>query len=384
MNKFIKIIFFIILVHSQLFFTLAVSEEKIKIGLLVPVTGTNKDVGQSIVKAVRLAIKNIDSNMIEIVPKDTASNPNKTLKSALELQNIGVKIIIGPVFHESLLYLNEINDITFLSLTNKTLNLPKNVISAGINSTSQFNTIKKFLKLNNVKKTISLIPIQDYELEVKRGIKDSKIKIFKQYDYNIDPTILTNQIEDITNYKIRKQNLEDEIFRIKNSNEINKEKKIKRLEKRYTLGRLDFDAIVIADFDESLKSVSTSLLYTDVSPKNKYFITLNQWFDDSLTKETNVQPIYYPSINKNNFEDFKNKFYLEFNEYPSHLSLLSYDLVGLVYYLSLKSDLTNLNNLFRKKNSFIGKIGIFEIKNDKIYHKLNFYKINDKKIIKIF
>ena len=90
------------------------------------------------------------------------------------------------------------------------------------------------------------------------------------------------------------------------------------------------------------------------------------------------------SINKNNFEDFKNKFYLEFNEYPSHLSLLSYDLVGLVYYLSLKSDLTNLNNLFRKKNSFIGKIGIFEIKNDKIYHKLNFYKINDKKIIKIF
>ena len=384
MNKFIKIIFFIILVNSQLFFTLAVSKEKIKIGLLVPMTGTDKNVGQSIIKAVRLAIKNIDSNMIEIVPKDTASNPNQTLKSALELQNIGVKIIIGPVFHESLLYLNEINDITFLSLTNKTLNLPKNVISAGINSTSQFNTIKKFLKINNVKKTISLIPIQDYELEVKRGIKDSKIKIFKQYDYNIDPTILTNQIEDITNYKIRKQNLEDEIFRIKNSNEINKEKKIKRLEKRYTLGRLNFDAIVIADFDKSLKSVSTSLLYTDVSPKNKYFITLNQWFDDSLTKEVNVQPIYYPSINKNNFEDFKNKFYLEFNEYPSHLSLLSYDLVGLVYYLSLKSDLTNLNDLFRKKNSFIGKIGIFEIKNNKIYHKLNFYKINDKKIIKIF
>ena len=37
----------------------------------------------------------------------------------------------------------------------------------------------------------------------------------------------------------------------------NKEKKIKRLEKRYTLGGLNFDAVIIADFDESLKSVGT-------------------------------------------------------------------------------------------------------------------------------
>ena len=83
-----------------------------------------------------------------------------------------------------------------------------------------------------------------------------------------------------------------------------KEKKIKRLEKRYSLGGLNFDAVVIADFDESLKSVATSLLYTDVSPKNKYFITLNQWFDQSLLDETDIQPIYYPSINKNNFNNY--------------------------------------------------------------------------------
>ena len=43
-----------------------------------------------------------------------------------------VKIVIGPVFHESLTYLDEMKDLTFLSLTNKTLDLPKNVISAGI------------------------------------------------------------------------------------------------------------------------------------------------------------------------------------------------------------------------------------------------------------
>jgi len=384
MNKLIKNIILYFVSLTFLFSVTVCASEKIKIGLLVPMSGTNKELGQSIIKAVSLAVKDINSDLIEIIPKDTASKPNQTLRSAFELKQMGVKVVIGPIFYESITYLDEMKDLTFLSLTNKTLDLPKNVISAGINSTSQINTIKKFLEKNNIQRTIFLTPMQDFEFEVKKGIKNSKIKNFKEYVYNIDPTKLTSQIEEITNYKIRKQNLEDEIYRIKKSNEINKEKKIKRLEKRYSLGGLNFDAIVIADFDERLKSVATSLLYTDVSPKNKYFIALNQWFNESLLNETDIQPIYYPSINKNNFNSYKDKFYNEFNEYPSHLSLLSYDLVGLVYYLSLKANLSDLNKLFKKKNSFKGKIGIFDIKNNKINHRLNFYKVENKKIIKIF
>jgi len=384
MSKFIKIIIFIILNFSILFSFSAKASEKIKIGLLVPLSGSNKELGQSIIKAVRLAVKDINNNSIEIIPKDTASKANKTLKSAFELKQLGVKVVIGPIFYESITYLDEIKDITFLSLTNKTLDLPKNVISAGINSTSQINAIKKFIETNNIKRTIFLTPIQDYEFEIKKGIKDSRIKIFKEYDYSTEPTKLTKQIEEITNYQTRKQNLDDEILRLKKSNQSNKEKKIKKLKQRYTLGGLNFDAVVIADFNESLKSVTTSLLYTDVSPKNKYFITLNQWFNKSLLNEIDIQPLYYPSINKNNFENYKEKFFGEFNEYPSHLSLLSYDLVGLVYYLSLKTNLSNLNKVFKKKNSFKGKIGIFDIKNNKINHRLNFYKIEDKKIIEIF
>ena len=384
MKKIIKIIFLVILNFSLLLSFPTQASEKLKIGLMVPLTGPNKDLGQSIIKAVRLAIKDIDSNFIEIIPKDTASKANKALKSAFELKQMGIKVVIGPVFYESISYLDEIKEITFLSLTNKTLDLPKNVISAGINSTSQFNTIKKFIENNKIKRSIFLTPIQDYEFEVKKGIKESRIKVFKDYDYNTEPTKLTKQIEEITNYKVRKQNLEDEILRLKSSNDTNKERKIKKLEQKYTLGNLNFDAVVISDFDESLKSVSTSLLYTDVSPNDKYFITLNQWFDKSLLNEVDIQPLYYPSINKSNFENYKDKFFKEFNEYPSHLSLLSYDLIGLVYYLSLKTNLSNLDKLFKRKNSFKGKIGVFDIKNNKINHRLNFYKIEDKKITEIF
>jgi len=383
MNKIIKILLLLV-------FTLPVTlqkilaDEKIKIGLLVPLTGKNAEIGKSIIKATQLAINRINNSTIEIHPKDTKSNPNDTLRGAKELNKLGIKIIIGPVFNDSLTYLDELKDVTFLSFTNKSNNTSKNIISAGINATSQLKTIKKFIEINKIKKTIFLTPNKSYKNEIEKAIINSKLKVAQNYIYDSDPTKLTSQIEKITNYERRKQNLEDEITRLEKSNETNKERLIEKLKKKDTLGRLKFDSIIIADFDESLKSVTTSLLYTDVSPKKKYFITLNQWFDESLLKETSSQPIYFPSINKKNYEDFTIEYFKKFKKYPNQLSFLSFDLVGLVYYLILKNDSIIDEKIFSNKNIFKGKVGIFEIKNNKMNHILNFYKVENEEFKKIF
>ena len=251
-------------------------------------------------------------------------------------------------------------------------------------STSQINAINKFLKLNEIKKTIFLTPNSDYKNEIIKAISNSKIKIIKNYIYDTDPTKLTKQIEKITDYKIRKQNLEDELTRLEKLNESSNEGLIEKLKKKDTLGSVKFDSLIIADFDESLKSVTTSLLYTDISPEEKYFITLNQWFDESLLKETNTQPLYFPSINKKNYDSFSSEYFKKFNQHPNQLSFLSFDLVGLVYYLILRNNLIVDEKMFTKKTLFKGKVGIFEIKNNKINHILNFYKIEDNNFKKIF
>ena len=383
MQKIIKIILLLALTFSVLTKGLF-ANEKIKIGLLVPLTGKNSEIGQSIIKSTRLAINKINNSSIEIIPRDTKSNPVDTLRVAKELGELGIKIIIGPVFNKNQAYLNELKEITFISLTNKGGNKSKNIINAGINATSQLNAIKKFIELNGIKKTIFLTPDVDYKDEIEKAIDSSKITILGNYVYKTDPTKLTNQIEKITNYKRRKQNLEDEIKRLEKSNQSNKRQLIKRLKKRDTLGNVKFDSIVIADFDESLKSVTTSLLYTDVSPKKKYFITLNQWFDESLLEEASSQPLYFPSINKKNYEDFSLEYFNKFGHYPNQLSFLSFDLVGLVYYLILQNNSIVDKKMFKRKTLFKGKVGIFEIKNNKINHILNFYKVENSEFKKIF
>ena len=377
---------FILFIFFSLFFDVqkSFSDEKIKIGLIVPLSGKYKEIGQSIVNATRLAINKIDNPQIEILPRDTKSNPETTLKVSKELYNVGARVIIGPVFNKNLIYLDELKKIIFLSLTNKVTNNSKNVISAGINAISQINTIIKFQKQYNIERSIFLIPNSDFKNEIEEAIYKTKIKLKDKFIYDTDPTLLTAQIEKLTRYSQRKQNLKDEIEKLKKSNEINKERKIAELEKKDTLGGINFDSVIIADFDESLKSVTTSLLYTDISSKRIHYISLNQWFDNSLLKENSLQPIYFPSINKENYDEFIKEYFSIYQKYPNQISFLSYDLVGLIYFLIYQNDFKVDNKIFYKKNKFKGKVGIFEINKNKISHLLNFYAAEDKKFKKIF
>ena len=383
MKTLIKLLVFFVL--TICFFNQNIfASEKIKIGLIVPLSGENLIIGEKIIKSMRMAVNKINDEKIEIIPKDTKSNPIDALKVSKELYEDGVRIIIGPVFNESTKYLDDLNDVTFISFTNKLIGNPKNVISAGVNAISQLQTIKKFNNKNNLTKSIFLIPRSQFKKEIEEAINKTSINHKEVFYYDREPTKLTKQIENLTRYKKRKNNLKYEIERLEGLSFKDKEKKIQNLKKKDTLGNINFDSVIIADFDENLKSVATSLLYTDVSSKRISYITLNQWFDKSLLKESSLHPIYFPSINKNNYELFMNDFKNTYGLDGDQLSFLSYDLVGLVYFLIYENDFRISNKIFYKKNKFKGKIGIFEISKNTITHQLNFYSIENNKFKKIF
>ena len=383
MKTLIKLLIFVSL-SICLFCQNVYAYEKIKIGLIVPLSGENYLIGEKIIKSIRMAINKINDERIEIIPKDTKSNPIDALKVSKELYKDGIRIIIGPVFNESTKYLDDLKDVTFISFTNKLIGNPKNVISAGVNAISQVQTIKKFNNRNNLSKSIILIPRAQFKKEIEEAINKTKIKHKEVFYYDREPTKLTKQIEELTKYQIRKNNLKFEIQRLEGLSFKDKDKKIQNLKKRDTLGNINFDSIVIADFDENLKSVATSLLYTDVSSKRVSYITLNQWFDESLLKDDTLHPIYFPSINKDNYELFMNDFKNAYGLDGDQLSFLSYDLIGLVYFLIYENDFKISKKIFYKKNKFKGKIGVFEISKNTITHQLNFYSIEDKKFKKIF
>ena len=378
--KFFLLVFFISSFGQNCF-----SNEQIKVGLVVPLSGEFKKIGQSILNSARLAVNKIDNKNFVIMPRDSKSDPIEALKVAKDLNlNHDVEIIVGPVFKDSARFLNQVSNVTFFSLSNILENNHSNIISSGVNAISQFNAIDKFLLKYKLERTILLIPNSKFKNEVENALKLTEIKIKDKFFYDTDPTILTSQIEKVTRYPQRKQNLLDEIKRVQNSNDPNKEKKLEILNKKDTIGGINFDSVVIADFDQNLRSVATSLLYTDVSSKRVQYISLNQWFDETLTKDETLQPIYFPSVNKKNFEQFKSEYADNFGRPGNKIAFLSYDIVGLIYYLIYKNDFIIEKKIFNEKSRFKGKIGTFEIENNVITHDLSFYSAEHGEFKKIF
>ena len=381
--KLILFLFCFIIVLSNNINSKTVADEKeiLKIGLILPLSGEHKKIGYSILNSVRMALSKIGSNNIKIYPRDNEANPKKTLLVANELKDIGINVVIGPVFNENLLHLNEVQEIVFLTLSNKIKkNNSNNIIYAGVNALSQFTTIVNFLKKEKLNKTIILIPRFSHEEEIRSNLNQVKHKFFKIYSYDSDPEKLTKQIQQITNYQVRKNNLKRRIKILENSNSTSDKRRLKILKKKDTLGDVNFDSIVIADFDDSLKSITTSFLYSDVNSKKTKFITLNQWFDKSLFKENSTNHIYFPSINIDNYNKFNETYFINFDEYPSKISIISYDILGLIYFLNKKNKITK--NSFKEKRIFKGQVSNFEIKNNYINYKLQLYQVNDGKFKK--
>ena len=356
-----------------------IKDEVLKVGLIVPLSGEYGSIGKSILNSLRIALNKINDNNIAIYPRDNQADPEKTLLAGKELSDFGVSIIIGPIFHENLKYVENLNNILFLTLSNKDNNLPSNVIATGINAKSQLDRIILFLKKENLSKTIVLIPKSENESELKKYFSKVKFKFSNIYSYDTNPEKITKQIELITKYKERKYDLNRRIKILEKSELEEHKRKLEKLKKKDTIGSLNFDSVIIADFDKSLKSVVTSFLYVDVDYKRVKLITLNQWFDETLFKENSTNNIYFPSVNYKNYTKFRETYFINFNKYPNNISIIAYDIFGLIYYMSKKNEKKLDINSFLKKNKFSGNVGQFEINKNLIDYKLNLYQVSKDK-----
>ena len=347
---------------------------------MAPFSGEYKNLGESLLLSTQLALAELENENIIIIPRDSGTNDKDKLNLAIkEIISNGAKIIIGPM---TSLFNNELDkyrDTIFISLSNKEPKISNNVINIGISFESQLKAIEKFLIKQKKNKTIILYPKNEYEKFIDIKIKSLKLKNFKIFKYNPDPRILTGEIEKLTNYDQRKRNLEIKKKNLKKKEDAQSKRELEILDRLYTLGSVNFDSIIIIDFGNSLKSVLASLVFSDVDDQSVTFMTVNQWFDESMFRENSINNLYFPSIDIKQFKKYNEKYYKTFLQKPDEISILSYDALGLIYYVWKKNNgISSINNFFIKEK-IKGKIGTFEFTDGAVLQQLKIYKTENNK-----
>ena len=381
-SKIILAIFYIIfLLNSNL-----LSDENnktLKVGLLAPLSGPYSEIGNSLLYSLQLALEEINDENVIVVPRDSGFNNKEKMSAAInDMKSLGVKVIIGPTTHQEFGNVKKYNDLIFISPSNITPEFSNNIISIGVSLESQLIALTKFIKKQRKTKTIIMYPKNQYSDLIEKKVAKLNLKNIKTFTYSPNPEILTGEIEILTNYSQRKRSLELRKKMFEDKEDEQSIKELERLDQLYTLGNVNFDSVIIIDFGNNLKSVLTSLVYTDVNQNKVLFTTINQWFDESIFYENTIKNLYYPSVDYKEFKKYNKKYFKKFKIYPTEITILAYDAVGLIYYAWKKNGKINSVSDFIFKNKIKGKIGTFTFKDKKVIQDLDIYKTENKKFIK--
>ena len=371
-------IFHVYLTYLIIFFNISLfAQEKdnlLKIGLLAPLSGKYEKIGASILFATQMALDEINDENIIIIPRDSGFNDKKKIDKAIkDIKSFDVEIIIGPISYDNFDVANKYPDTIFVSPSNYSSEFKGNVVSVGINLESQLKAIERLLKKEKKTKTVLLYPDDQNVDFIEKSLKNLDFNFNKIFKYTPDQEILTGQLEKITNYEQRKRNLKIRKKVLEKKDDLASQRELELLEQKYTLGKVNFDSVVILDFGNSLKSVISTLIFQDVDQNDVLFATLNQWFDKSLFFENSLKKLYFPSVNLNNFNKFKVKYRDNFFSEPNEITILAYDAIGLVYYLWKSGKKSISINNFNIDKRIKGKIGYFKFKKQKTLQDLNMY-----------
>ena len=381
-SKVVLLLFYIIFIFNSNLFS-SDNNNTLKVGLLAPLSGPYSQIGNSLLYSLQLALEEIDDENVIIVPRDSGFNNEEMVINAInELRLNGIKIIIGPTTYKEFDLAKKYSDLIFISPSNISPEFSKNIISIGISLESQLIALSNFIKKQKKKKTIIMYPENNYAEMVEKKLESLNLKNVKKFKYSSNPEILTGEIEILTNYSQRKKNLELRKKMFEDKEDVQSKKELEQLEQLYTLGDVNFDSVIIIDFGNNLKSVLTSLVYTDVNQDNVLFTTINQWFDESIFYENTIQNLYYPSVNYKEYKKYNEKYFERFKIYPNEITILTYDALGLIYFAWKKNNGINSVNDFSFKNKIKGKIGTFSVMDGKVIQELDIYKTDNKKFVK--
>ena len=365
--------------------------KEVKIGLLLPLSGSNSTIGDSMLKASQLSLNKLKNKNIKLIIKDTEDINKNIITSYYELINEDVDIILGPLFSKNIKLINSISldeDTIMITFSNNIEIKNENTFISGLAPEDEIKAVLKYAIKNGKKKFGAVLPNNKYGLRSKKLIEnlllEYQVQLTEVVLYDSENPDFYKTAKIIANYDIRKYELEKKIEELKDLKSVESKRKYKLLKNKDTLGDLDFDSIFIgAENIKHLSMLVSILPYYDVDPKEVLYLGNSLWSNNIALKEPALEKSFFPNVDQINYKNFEIEYMDAFEKKPHKISSLAYDLIGLISTLqknNQKVDILGLTN----ENGFIGSNGLFRFKKDgNIERSLSIFQIKNQKIKEI-
>ena len=330
-----------------------VEEDSLNVAVLLPLTGDTGNIGLGMQNAMFMALDDLKNSKVVLKFYDTKGTKEGAQSAVKQAINDKQQLILGPLTNkevEGVASSALSNNIPVVSFTTSPQVLQNGIYSIGLLNEEQIERALSYAKKENRNRLVLLVPDNNGGLNVVKSALmssfNNNITLTKVGFYNQDTVDFTSLVNTISQAK-------------------------------------DFDAVLIADSGNRLKSIVSMFAYNDIMYPDVLFLGTSAWDNTNLSKETILYHGVYPMVSKSYGEYFTKKYKDIFGEYPKSIYSVAYDSVLLASVLSAKSH-DNLEENLTSKSGFIGVNGYFKIlPTGESRHSLEMYEVtpNGPKVV---
>jgi branched-chain amino acid transport system substrate-binding protein len=396
---------------------------EIKVGLMLPLSGAAADLGQDMLQAAQMALFDVGPNDVVLLPRDTRGTPEGARAAANELIAEKVEVIIGPLYSQAVQATSPIAraaGIPVLAFSNSAAVATEETYLLGFRPEEQVVRVVQFalehgrqrpsddqsLQPEGIPPTgeggaaqaeepyglwveqgpvriAGLAPDDAYGATALQALRRAVIQgggelaatAFYPPDL-ADPSSVVRQVAD---FDARHAALEAERRRLEALDDEASKRALQRLETLDTLGAPPFDAILIADGGDRLRSVASLLTFYDVDPAQIRFLGTMRWQEDPMVlEEAALREGWFAALPPETMNAFRNRYQTAFGTRPQQLAALAYDATALVVIVARDlgdRDFTEVN--LTNPEGFAGATGLFRLRPDGLAdHSLAILEVN--------
>ena len=322
---------------------------KHRIGLLVPLTGQNRVIGQHAFDAVQLALFDLEIENVDIIPIDTADSIDEIMES---LKKHKVDVVIGPVFADVVekVYakLERGSKLPILSLSNDIkLAGKKNLFVLGFIVTQQVGRIANYAAEHGYNEMYAVLPRNRYGSVIQNiftrnaGVAGYKIRGIEHY-----ASISSNVVREMNQAALNiRQDIENsQILSFGRNHE----------KKKY--------AILIAETGKKLNSIVKHLELLRTDDVEYKYIGIGRWDTDAVYSNAEMNGSWFTNLSMSDFNDFEEKFRRSYRYRPIKIASIAYDATSLVSALVEKGiSPDDFREVLTNSLGFRGSTGLFRI-----------------------
>ena len=313
------------------------SDDPIRIAIVLPLSGPSAAAGQALLDAASLALFEAYDPRLSLNPYDTLGTPEGAERAVRLALSDGAKVVLGPLFAESIRRAAPAArqaGVPLIGFSNNRSIAGDGVYLLSFMPDQEVRRVARFAMEQGYRKFAALIPDTPYGQMILKSFSDtlneSEASIVALEIYTRDSQEVFGPVRRLADYDTRRRAyLAEEAF-LKALDDDLADEILKSIENLETLGDVTFDAVLVPEGGQLLRSLAPLLPFFEVDPVNVRFLGTGLWDDRSLVHEPPLQGAWYAGVPVEASDAFALRYKTLFGAEPLRIASLGYDAMSLI------------------------------------------------------